>query len=305
VGDLNSKKSHYTINKSLVKSYSMLSAVIGTPFGGRLAADAGYLMLVENRADSLRLFLMALSRQQKVTIISLVSYWLTLFILTHIPVPLFVREAGVSDKSLHLLAYLILVFLFWFAISPDKKVNWRRPAVWWVLFVIVAYGILDEWLQGYVEGRSRDLMDFVADLAGTLTGLIMFSFFTFWAAALLVVGTVIFGLTNITRANLADVMPTTNAMFHLFAYPIFTMLWVRYVQLFPSLRPPKPKWLLTALAAPMGLLLTVKLFSVILGKDFAVPDIIISVAGIVVVAATIYLAALFRKTQDTKDLDQV
>ncbi len=109
--DLNSKKSHYTINKSLVKSYSMLSAVLGTPFGGRLAADAGYLMLVENRADFLRLFLMALSRQQKVTIISLVSYWLTLFILTHIPIPLFVREAGVSDKSLHLLAYLILVFL--------------------------------------------------------------------------------------------------------------------------------------------------------------------------------------------------
>ncbi len=81
------------------------------------------------------------------------------------------------------------------------------------------------------------------------------------------------------------------------------MLWVRYVQPFPSLRPPKPKWLITALAAPMGLLLTVKLFSVILGKDFAVPDIIISVAGIVVVAATIYLAALFRKTQDPKDLD--
>jgi len=248
---------------------------------------------------------MSLSRQQKVTIISLGSYWLTLFILTHIPIPLLVREAGVSDKSLHLLAYLILVFLFWFAINPDKKVNWRRPAVWWVLFVIVAYGILDEWLQSYVEGRSRDLMDFVADLAGTLTGLIMFSFFTFRAAALLVAGTVIFGLTNITRANLADVMPTINAMFHLFAYPIFTMLWVRYIQPFPSLRPPKAKWLLAVLAAPIGLLLTVKLFSVILGKDFAVTDIIISVAGIAVVAASIYLAALFRKTQDPKDLDQV
>jgi len=269
-------------------------------------------MLIEDRADSLRLFLMALSRQQKVTIISLVSYWLTLFILTHIPIPLLVREAGVSDKSLHFLAYLILVFLLWFAISPGKKVNWRRPAVWWILFVIVAYGIFDEWLQGYVAGRSRDVMDFVANLAGTLTGLILFSFFTFWPAALLVAGTVIFGLTNITRANLADVMPITNAMFHLFAYSIFTMLWIRYVQLFLSLRPPKPKWLITALAAPIGLLLTVRLFSVIFGKDFAVPDIIISVGGIVVVIATIYLAALFRrtqsarfKTQDPKNLDQV
>ena len=116
----------------------------------------------------------------------------------------------------------------------------------------------------------------------------------------MVAGTVIFGLTNITRANLADVMPTTNALFHLFAYPIFTMLWVRYVQLILLPRPPEPKWLITALAAPIGLLLAVKLFSVILGKDFAMPDIIISVGGIVVVAATIYLAALFRKTQDAR-----
>jgi len=243
---------------------------------------------------------MALSRQQKVIIISLVSYWLTLFILTHIPIPQLVREAGVSDKSLHFLAYLILTFLLWFTISPGKKVNWRWPAVWWVLFVIVAYAILDEWLQGYVRGRSRDVMDLVANLAGTLTGLILFSFFTFWPVALLVMGATIFGLTNITRANLADVMPITNAMFHLFAYPIFALLWVRYVQLFLLPRPPEPKWLITALAAPIGLLLAVKLFSVILGKDFALPDIIISAGGIAVVIATIYLAALFRKRQDAR-----
>jgi VanZ family protein len=243
---------------------------------------------------------MALSRQQKVIAISLVSYWLTLFILTHIPIPQLVREADVSDKSLHFLAYLILAFLLWFAISPDKKVNWRWPAVWRVLFVIVVYALVDEWLQGYVRGRSRDAMDIVANLAGTLTGLILFSVLTFWPAALLVMGATIFGLTNITQPNLADLLPIANAMFHLFAYPTFALLWVQYVQLFLSLRPPKPKWLITALAAPIGLLLAIKLFSVILGKDFALPDIIISVAGIVVVVATIYMAALFRKRQDPK-----
>jgi len=247
---------------------------------------------------------MTLSRQQKVTIISLVFYWPTLFILAHIPIPSLVREVGVSDKSLHFLAYLILVFMLWFAVSPDKKINWRRAAVWCVLFVIVLYGILDEWLQSYVVGRSSDVRDFVANFAGTLTGLIMFSFLTFWTAALLVAGTVIFGLTNITRVNLADLLPVTNAIFHLFAYSIFTMLWVQYVQISLSLRPAKPKWLITALAAPIGLLLTVKLFSIILGKDFAVPDIIISVGGIVVVVATIYLTALFYKTKDSRHKTQ-
>jgi hypothetical protein len=155
-------------------------------------------------------------------------------------------------------------------------------------------------------------MDFVADLAGMFTGLILLSFLTFWPAALLVAGTVIFGLTNITRANLADVLPIANAMFHLFAYPIFAMLWIQYVQLFLSLRPPEPKWLITALAAPTGLLLTVKSFSAILGKDFVVQDMVISVGGVVVVVATVYVAALFgfpqggvpRKTQDRKDTAQ-
>jgi hypothetical protein len=263
-------------------------------------------MLIEDRADSLRLFLMALSRQQKVIIISLVSYWLTLFILTHIPIPLLIREAGVSDKSLHFLAYLILVFLLWFAISPDKKVNWRRHAIWWVLFAIVAYGIFDEWLQAYVAGRSRDVWDFIANLAGTLTGLILFSFFTFWPALLVVTGIVIFVSANLTRANLADLLPpVANVPFHLFAYAFFTVLWIRHIHHFLSLKAPKPKWLMTALAAPIGLLLTVRLFSVIFGKDFAVPDIIISVGGIVVVIATIHLTALLRRTQDPKDLDQV
>jgi len=255
---------------------------------------------------------MATSWRHKITIILLALYWSALFILAHIPIPQYVRRAGVSDKSLHFLAYLILVFLLWFAISGDKKVNWRRPVVWRVLFAIVVYGILDEWLQGYARGRSRDVMDFVADLVGVLTGLILFSFFSFWPAALLVAGTVIFGLTNITEANMADVLPTANAMFHLFAYPIFAMLWVQYVQLFLLPRPPEPKWLITALAAPTGLLLTVKSFSEILGKGFVVQDIIISVGGIVVVVATVYIAALFgfpqggvpRKTQNKKDRAQ-
>ena len=242
---------------------------------------------------------MALSRRQKVTIISLVFYWPAFFILAHIPVPLLVRRAGVSDKGLHFLAYLILVLLLWFAVSGDKKVNWRRAGVWWVFFVATGYGIVDELLQGCV-GRNCDVRDMVANLAGTLAGLILFSVFSFWPAALLVTGTVIFGITNIARANLAELVPVTNAIFHLFAYAIFTMLWVQYMHLFLSLKPPKPKWLMAALAVPIGLLLTVKLSSLVLGKNFGLREVIISVVGIAAVVATTYLIALFHKTQDTR-----
>lgn len=245
---------------------------------------------------------MTLSLRQKVTIILLVFYWPAFFILAHIPVPGLVRKAGVSDKGLHFLAYLILVFLLWFAVSPDQKVVWRKAVLWWVFIVVTGYGVVDELLQG-VTGRNCDVMDIVANIAGTFTGLILLSVFTFWPAALLVTGAVIFGITNITRANLAELVPVTNAMFHLFAYPIFSMLWICYMHLYLSIKPPKSKWLMAALAVPIGLLLTVKLFSVILGKGFGLREVIISVVGIAAVVVITYLIALSHKTQDPGQQD--
>ena len=238
---------------------------------------------------------------RKITIILLVFYWPGLFILAHIPIPQSVREAGVSDKSLHLFAYLILVFLFWFAVSGDKKVSWRRGTVWWVLSIIVMYAIFDEWLQGRMPGRSCDVRDFFADMAGTLTGLILFSYFSFWPAGLLVAGTVIFGITNIARTNLADFLPVTNTAFHLFGYAIFTTLWIQNMQLLlPTirLRGTKFKWLIASLAAPTVLLFTVKLFSVILGKGFPAKDVIIAVIAIATVVVITYMASSLGRRQE-------
>lgn len=237
---------------------------------------------------------MALSRRQKLTIISLLVYWPAVFVLAHIPIPQMVYKAQVSDKSLHFIAYLILVFLLWFAISPNKKVNWRKAAVWWVLLAVIWYGVVDEVLQGYV-GRSCDAKDFLANLAGTLAGLILFSFFNFWSVLLMVTGATIFILTNYIRANLAELVPITNAMFHLFAYGFFTMMWLRYIHLFLPTEAAKGKWMITALALPTALLLTVKLFSVISGKEFEVQEVIIAAIGITAVVATTYLIALFRR----------
>jgi VanZ family protein len=237
---------------------------------------------------------MALLRRQKVILISLLIYWPGLFVLAHIPIPQLVYKAQVSDKGLHFLAFLILVFLLWFAISPDKKVNWRKTGVWWVLFVVVWYGVVDEVLQDYV-GRSCDFTDFLGDLAGTFAGLILFSFFTFWPVLLMVTGTAIFTLTNLIHANLDELVPITNAMFHLFGYGLFTILWIQYIHLFLPIKAPKPKWIITAIALPLCFLLIVKSFSVIFGKDFGVQDAIIAASGIIAVVVTICVIALCRR----------
>lgn len=237
---------------------------------------------------------MTVSRRQKLIIIALLIYWPAIFIFAHIPVPELVRTAGVSDKILHFIAYLFLVFLLWCAISPDMKVNWSRAAAWWVLMVTVWYGVVDEVLQGFVVGRNCDVMDFFVDLAGVTTGLILFTFFTFWPAFLVVTGIAIFALTNLTRVNLADLMPVTNAAFHLFAYPFFAVLWIQNMHLYLPLTAPKTKWVITASALPTGFMLAVKVFSIMSGRDFRLQDVIIAAVGITVVVITIYLFGLFR-----------
>ena len=237
---------------------------------------------------------MALSRRQKVTIISLLIYWPAIFVLGHIPIPRLVYQAGVSDKSLHFLAYLVLVFLLWFAINPDRKVNWRRGTIWWVLLVVVLYGLADELLQPLV-GRTCDIIDFLANVTGTFGGLVLLAFVTFWPALLVVTGVGVFLLTNLCRTNPADLLPVTSVMFYLFAYGFFTLLWIQYMNLSLSLKAPRPKWIFGALVLPIAFLLIVKLFSVILGRPFSVSNVLISAVGIAGVVVTIFLVTLFRR----------
>ena len=236
---------------------------------------------------------MAATRRQKLTIVLLLFYWPAIFILAHIPfagVPDWFFQPRISDKAIHYLGYLSLVFLLWFAISPDKRVNWRRPAVWWVLLVVVWYGAVDEWLQGYV-GRNCDVMDFFADLAGALTGLILLSIFLFWPACLLVTSAVIFILTNLIQAAPTDQLRVINTAFHLFAYAFFTLLWIQYMHRLLPIKPPQPKWLIGALTPPTAFLLATESFSAIAGNGFRLENILVSLAAIALVAAAFYFTA--------------
>lgn len=229
---------------------------------------------------------MALSIRRKIVVGVLALYWPTLFILAHIPIPRVVREADVSDKSLHFLSYLVLTFLFWFAVRGNRKVSWRKAAVWWILLVVVWYGVVDELLQKFVAGRSCDVRDFVADVGGTVAGLVLFSFFSFWPAALVVAGIFIFAITNVARADVAELLPVASVLFYLLAYAGFTLLWLRTLEYFwPGWfsRRMTMQWVMLALACPAALLLAVKLTSVVFERTFIAWDMLISAAGIGIV----------------------
>ena len=243
---------------------------------------------------------MTISHQKKIAACLLILYWPALFVLAHIPVPRVVREADVSDKTLHFLAYLILTFLIWSAVSGDRKVQWRRALPWLVLLVISVYAVFDELLQSYISGRTSDVRDFVTDLAGAIAVLILCSFLTFWPAGLAVTAITIFGITNVTRANLGDLMPKINAVFHLFAYAILTFLWIQCMRLFYPVRASRTRWLISALAGPVGFLIAVKSFSVIAGRDFTLSEIILSFGAITAVVTLFYI----RRSAHRAPLDE-
>jgi len=231
--------------------------------------------------------------RQKLVIILLLVYWPSLFVLAHMPIPGLVREAGVSDKGLHFLAYLVLAFLFWSAINPHQKVNWRKPRVWWVLLLVSGYGLVDELLQKWVAGRTCDATDFVADLAGILAGLVVLSVFDFWTVCIVVTGSSIFILTNLTRVDPADLLPITSTVFYMSAYAFFTVLWIRYTQFWQKFET-LGRWVVTALAGPMGLLLAAKLGSIVLSRHFGVQHVILSATAVAVVVGTILVVSLCK-----------
>jgi len=238
---------------------------------------------------------MILFTRQRLTMIPLMLYWPTIFILTHISIP---QMSGVeiraSDKTLHYFAYLILVFLVWLAISPGKKVNWRRTAAWWILLAVALYGVADEWLQGYV-GRNPDVRDFLADFAGTLTGLILLSIFPFWPVSLVLTGSAIFVLTNFMKVTSTDEWLLLNLGFHLSTYILFSLLWIQYMDYLGLIKPPRFGWVIGAFALPSGFLAAIELFSVITGNDFRPVEVIVALGGITIVVIANFVAAKLQR----------
>ncbi len=225
---------------------------------------------------------MKILRRHKYILIALLVYWPALFTATHIrTLPHFVGQLGMTDDMMHYLAYLVLVCLVWLAVSPYDKVNWQRPKVWIVLAVIVWYGAIDEWLQGFV-GRETEVTDLISDLCGALTSLIILSIFDFWLAVMIISGIVIFVMTNLSRVNLICGNELINSAFYFLAYIFFTLVWIQYADRFTSLGKDRQRWYVGALGLPLGVLAVMKGVSVLplFGKNVWYMDCVTAACGI-------------------------
>ena len=95
-----------------------------------------------------------------------VVYWITIFIVTHIPLPP-PQGPTISDKTIHGIAYLLLGSLLF--ISGCFLSTRRWTIAGWVIGICLVYGAIDEVLQGFVN-RSPELGDWLADASGALLG---------------------------------------------------------------------------------------------------------------------------------------
>jgi VanZ family protein len=73
---------------------------------------------------------------------------------------------GISDKASHALEYAGLSALALRALAGGRWANVTARAAAGAVLWCVAYGLTDEWHQGFVPGRSADLADVGADLLG-------------------------------------------------------------------------------------------------------------------------------------------
>ena len=231
---------------------------------------------------------MPLLRRHKYILLILLVYWLGLFVLTHIPIPQLARKSGMSDKVMHGLAYLALVFLWWFSISPYKKVDWGKARVWLALAVMVWYSAFDEWLQGLM-GRSADVHDFFANLAGVLFGLCILSVLSFWPCSVIVSALFIFAVTNLSKIDMLTEMPWLNIGFHFFGYAGFTLIWIQFMHRY--IRWGYFKRLLAAFGVPALLLGVVKIFSLLIGKQIWLADSATALAAITSAVVISYLVS--------------
>ena len=245
---------------------------------------------------------MFLLRRHKWVLISLIIYWPLIFIATHIPhVPEWVGGAQMSDKTMHFLSYLGLISLVWFTISPYEKVNWRKSKVWVILAVMVWYGAVDEWLQGFV-GRQPEVGDFYADLGAVLLGLLVMSIFSFWGAVLVISSVLIFVITNLTRGDIAFSNYTLNSAFYFLSYTFFTLVWIQFAERNLRIRGEGLKWFGVCTGVPVVVLAGMKVSSLWFGKSIWMTDIVTAVSAIGAAVGVSYVTFRFcRKREGLAD----
>ena len=163
--------------------------------------------------------------------IILALYWPVLFIATHIPRPPHLQVYG-RDVTLHFTAYMILTLLYWLARYGKSRPSLKQAKLYSTLFIIALYGAIDELLQNFVH-RHCDFIDWVSDMCGALTALILLFLIRRLLYWLIVYWLCLFTITHWPLQTPLIKLPNFwlqfEIMYIMAAYLVLTLLWWRSI----------------------------------------------------------------------------
>lgn len=100
----------------------------------------------------------------------LIIHWVSIFILTSLPSES-LPSVEISDKLNHFLAFFVLGFFLNLTLKYQTKFpNLKKNILLITIIIASGYGLLDELHQLFVPGRSAELLDWVADFIGAISG---------------------------------------------------------------------------------------------------------------------------------------
>ncbi|MBI5663068.1 MAG: VanZ family protein [Ignavibacterium album] len=106
----------------------------------------------------------------------LIIHWLTILILTSLPSDQ-VPSVEIGDKVNHFLAFFVLgLFLNLTLKYQHRYPNLKKNILITTIIIAAGYGIMDELHQLFVPGRSAELLDWIADFLGAVTGSLLAEF---------------------------------------------------------------------------------------------------------------------------------
>jgi len=122
----------------------------------------------------IQLYKLFLSNKRKFLYLPLGLYWLIIFILTSIPGGSIPKVFGGVDKLKHFGAYFVLAILLNFTLYLQNKFPLlSKKSMLFTFLITLFYGLFDEVHQIFIPGRSFDWWDLVADVVGSLLGILL------------------------------------------------------------------------------------------------------------------------------------
>jgi VanZ family protein len=115
-------------------------------------------------------------RKKHLVFTPLIIYWIILFLATTLPVQS-VPSIAIGDKINHLAAYFVLSCLLYLTLIYQRKSEYLfNKAAFATIVITSVYGALDEFHQMFIPGRFAEVLDWLADAAGAILGVLIISY---------------------------------------------------------------------------------------------------------------------------------